>query len=335
MLGEGPRAIDWQANASFRDVTLPSEGKSGFRLDSEGMVVRTQYRDGSPVPASLTLLNDRGKEIARVPKVGLLPPGGTPWWDSKLRPVPVPKDMAAHDLSLSQDGGRAAYLDEKNALHVWTRGTAGTATIATGLRTTMRSHLGSSPSQDALPPIVSLSPDGRYALCSELLAGRRQVWDLTTQRKLKDWSAAAATNVGLVKVYASTAWTDASDGLLEIGVGALWIRDPRTGASREILRPLEPNGRFAFSRDGQLVATAARDRIVIRTTKEGRELVDLPVYRQIPGHYSTPVADLRFTPDGRSLVVLFYDNTLRVFTVGPYPGAGRRASLWSVLGRAP
>ena len=341
--GNRLRAIDWQAAAPFRDVALKPGTNSLFALTDRGGVTRLDHdrsdywSDGSN-QTSVSLLDLTGAVVARLPKIGAPPPGNATPWRSDLKPVPVPKAWSKFALSVSRDGRRAAYIDDKGGLHVWTGGAAPVATIPTEFRSASSGVTVQGPEGPVkqrpitIHPTVLISPDGRLAYCGVRLGKRRQIWDLTARRKLRDWTD-PASRYGID----AARWTDASDGLLTIGGGALWIEDPRTGVRREIMRPFSSNERYAVSPDGRLIATTVEDRIEVRSTKMGRELFTLPVDRKgvtlDGGGEANLVSDLRFTPDGRSLVALFWDDTLRVFTVAPYPGAGARASIWSVLGR--
>ena len=322
----GVAAVDWSATRSSRTTQLgpPKSYMDYYRsLQRDGTSVI--FPDRSAVgkgERGILLFDAEGRSRGRYPKVGGLAAGESatlagPFLAVRggkgairllrvpdLQPAGVIPPLSNPPTSLSRDGRRGASVDERGLLHLWEKGVGG-RTIATGF-------VVERPFSFSRPNRPSIAGDGTKVV----LVGQEgdhggdmaKVWDFRTGQVL------ATSPKGLMIFH----WGPTSGSLyFEIGRGGLNRLDLDTKA----LSPVVPPSAgffydFAFSPDGRLAALCPESNVVQVWSLVGkpRRLFTLDSAR-IGGSGFTQAffTALAFSPDGRSLALLYGDNLLRTF----------------------
>jgi WD40 repeat protein len=158
----------------------------------------------------------------------------------------------------------------------------------------------------ALPPRVTVSPDGRY-VASATLPGPIDLFDLASGTRdqlvghAEDVSALAFSRDG--RTLVSGDWG---------GVIKQW-NVPERRSVAALVDPAAVVGcavqAAAISPDGKTLATGSADRSITLWDMEARRPLPLP-----PGHRG-PVWTLAFSPDGRTLASGGNDRTVRLWSV--------------------
>ncbi len=288
---------------------------------------RITYNGLGRTNIALDVYDANGGLLARYPERGEIPKGETAVVSGPHLLVHVGERLAMRRLpdlrlvrtfigvrgpmpKVNQDGRRAAAIDDRGVLRVWSDGPSPSAAIPTGLVAT---RIGSGASAFTDPPSCLLSPDGTRILGYDR-THRFKVWDLRSLRLVSAWSVTP-----LRGDFAHTQWSPTSSAVLTLSDRkGLVDYDLASGTSRTVLLPNASAAQSpvfpAFSPNGRLVAFSLDDVVEIRSARTGRRLFTLDT--RLPGENPGSIDQIRgiaFSRDGHRLSVLYYDGRLRVF----------------------